>query len=187
MGAMIRSAGADFYNPDEAAAKAIAAHPSMTPADANAWAWQQGKRLLARAISDSLTFAFETTLGGNTMPRMLAEAAAGGAGISIWYVGLEGVDRHLSRIAQRVAEGGHDIPAAKVRDRYETSRQNLIMLLPWLRELRLLDNSVEVSLARGEAPRPRLILHTKGPFVDSCVSRAKVPGWAKPIVQAAVR
>lgn len=186
MGAMIRSAGAHFYNPDEAAAKAIAVHPSMTPAEANAWAWHQGKRLLERAISDSLTFAFETTLGGNTMPRMLAEAAAGGAGINIWYLGLEGVELHLSRIAQRVAEGGHDIPAAKVHDRYETSRQNLIMLLPWLRELRLLDNSIDVDLAHGQAPRPRLVLHTKRPAVVSCIQRARVPGWAKPIVQAAV-
>ena len=74
-GATIRAKGGKYYNPDEAARELIAANPGLSQTDANAAAWGQGRKLLERAIDQRLDFTFETTLGGNTMPRLLAEAA----------------------------------------------------------------------------------------------------------------
>ncbi|MGF2953375.1 ZTL protein, partial [Mycobacterium sp. THU-M116] len=74
-GAAIRAAGGEYYNPDEAARALLAANPGLRQIEANAAAWQQGRRLLERAIDQHLDFAFETTLGGTSMPRLLAEAA----------------------------------------------------------------------------------------------------------------
>ena len=51
-------------------------------------AWQSGKRLLERAIAEKLDFAFETTLGANTMPRLLREAEDKRMAVNIWYAGL---------------------------------------------------------------------------------------------------
>ena len=79
-GATIRVSGADYFNPDEAARKLIAANPGLDQTKANAAAWHQGRRLLERAIRERKDFAFETTLGGSTMPRLLTEAA----GTSDW-------------------------------------------------------------------------------------------------------
>ena len=74
-GAAIRAAGGHYYNPDEAAAELMAANPGLGQTEANAAAWQQGRKLLQRAIDERLDFTFETTLGGTTMPRLLAQGS----------------------------------------------------------------------------------------------------------------
>ena len=76
VGAALRARGADYFNPDEKARELVAR--GMTQEQANAEAWTTGRRLLERAIEGGLTYAFETTLGGNTIPRLLAEAAQSG-------------------------------------------------------------------------------------------------------------
>jgi len=86
-----------------------------------------------------------------------------------------------------VAVGGHYIPKAKIRERYESSRINLVDLMPKLTELRVYDNSEEGDSRKGIAPRPRLILYMdRGRIVDSCDLRTTT-GWAKPILIAAMR
>ena len=75
-GAAFRAFGADYYNPDEAARALMGANPGLSQSDANSAAWHQGKRLLEQAMARRLDFAFETTLGANTIPRLLGEAAS---------------------------------------------------------------------------------------------------------------
>ena len=87
-GAAIRAAGGEYYNPDEAARALMAANPGLGQPEANAAAWEQGRKLLEQAIDRRLDFTFETTLGGNTMPRLLAEAASRGIEVRVFYVGL---------------------------------------------------------------------------------------------------
>lgn len=58
----------------------------MGPAEANSRAWLHGKRLLEKAIADRLNFAFETTLGGNTIPALLERAHSSGIAVRVWYV-----------------------------------------------------------------------------------------------------
>src|SRR5215213_11405905 len=115
---MIRASGADYFNPDEAARALIAADPALDQMKANATAWQQGRRLLERAIKERKDFAFETTLGGSTMPRLLTEAASQGFEVRIWYVGLASADLHVGRVRKRVKAGGHDIPESSIRRRW---------------------------------------------------------------------
>ncbi len=66
-GAMLRSAGGDYFNPDEAARRIRERDPSLSIPQANGLGWREGKRLLERAIDERKSFAFETTLGGETM------------------------------------------------------------------------------------------------------------------------
>ncbi len=146
-GAAFRDFGAEYFNPDEAARELMAANPRLDQASANSAAWRRGRELLERAARDSLDFAFETTLGGNTMPRLLAEAAARGIAIHVWYVGLASVELHIRRVQARVRKGGHDIPEETIRRRFEHSRLNLIALLPALAALRMYDNSTEADPA----------------------------------------
>jgi predicted ABC-type ATPase len=185
-GAMFRAAGADYYDPDEAANALMTANPGLTQIRANAAAWQQGKRLLQRAITERLDFAFETTLGGSTIPRLLAEAASQGIEVRIWYVGLASVDAHIARVRQRVRAGGHDIPEATIRRRWRHSRLNLVQLLPALTELRVYDNSAEADPATGHAPRPVLVLHVERGQIVGPSDLSSTPEWAKPIVAAAL-
>jgi predicted ABC-type ATPase len=186
-GAHVRSRGTDYFNPDEATLRILRANPGISRDEANSQAWLQGKRLLEKAIDARLDFAFETTLGGATITALLEKAAAAGQAVRVWYVGLESPELHIARVRGRVAAGGHDIPEAKIRERYDRSRENLIRLLPRLAELRVYDNSEDGNPALSVAPRPRLILHAADGVVRETCELASAPVWAKPIVMAALR
>src|ERR1700760_2115859 len=82
-GAMIRAAGSEYYNPDEAAKALIAANPGLEQVKANAAAWRRGSGLLERGVAERLDFNSETTLGGGTMTSILADAAAAGFEVRI--------------------------------------------------------------------------------------------------------
>ena len=185
-GQAFRQSGADYYNPDEAARRFLAANHSLSQAEANSAAWHQGVRLLKRAIDEGLDFAFETTLGANTIPRLLRQAANSDFDIYVWYVGLESPELHIARVKSRVARGGHDIPEADIRRRYEHSRLNLIDLLPVLRALRIFDNSAEADPAAGQTPKPVLVLSMEGRKILEPKDLTHTPAWAKPIVAAAL-
>jgi predicted ABC-type ATPase len=186
-GAAFRAFGGDYYNPDEAARQLVAANPGLDPGEANATAWQQGVGLLRQAFAERLDFAFETTLGGNTIPRLLAEAAAQSIGIYVWYAGLSSAELHLKRVRSRVRHGGHNVPEDAVRRRYERSRLNLIALLPLLAALRMYDNSAEADPADGATPAPVLVLHTERGKILNPDELPRAPDWAKPIVAAALK
>jgi predicted ABC-type ATPase len=183
---MLLRQGVQHFDPDAAARLIAARNPGISPFDANSAAWREGRRLLQRAIAGRLDFAFETTLGGRTITALLEQARDAGLEVRVWYVGLEGVDLHLARVRSRVARGGHDIPEATIRDRYDRGRLNLIRLLPKLTELRVYDNSEDGDPSHGVRPRPRLLLHLrKGKVVSSC-PLPRTPEWAKAILAAAI-
>jgi predicted ABC-type ATPase len=185
-GAAFLRAGVEYFNPDQAARLILARNAGLDQAGANSAAWHQGRRLLERAIAEGKTFAFETTLGGTTITGLLQRALAAGMAVRVWYVGLESPDLHIARVRARVARGGHDIPAEQVRARYDSSRLNLIRLLPRLTELRVYDNSADADPHAGVAPAPALVLHMReGRIVRSC-PLAETPAWAKPIMAAAM-
>lgn len=185
-GAYIRSAGGDYYNPDEFTRSLLRQNPGLDPADANALAWTRGKELLEDAIAEGSDFVFETTLGANTIPQLLARAAQGGMAVKIFFVGLASLEHHLRRVAARVAGGGHDIPEAKIRERWENSRLNLVRLLPHLAELMVWDNSVEADFS-AQAPAPVLLLHVRAGKIIAPADLAATPDWAKPIVVGALK
>jgi hypothetical protein len=111
--------------------------------------------------------------------------------VIIIFCGLVSVQMHIDRVKLRMLHGGHDIPEEKIRRRWETSRQNLIELLPRLARLQVFDNSQEA--APGEdVPMPVLVLEMENgqvlhPGRDDVEALQATPEWAKPIVAAAFR
>lgn len=193
-GAALLKSGVEFHNPDEAARRIAAANaylvPPLSQAEINGAGWDEGRRMLQQAIDQRLNFAFETTLGGQTMTELLEQAAEAGLAVQVWFAGLTNVELHLDRVHRRVAKGGHDIPEAKIRERFDRGRENLIRLLPHLTALRVYDNSAEADPDTGAAPLPQLLLHCRERRI---VTPAKIkalattPTWAKPIVAAALK
>ena len=175
-----------WFNPDSFARGLVAkGHSEDT---ANGAAWREGVDRLEQAIKAGSSHAFETTLGGNTIPERL-QAASSTHRVVIWFAGLDSPEHHLRRIEERVARGGHDIPEAKVRERYHTSRANLIALLPVFTRLQVYNNSVD-AVPGQSMPDPQLVLQVADGevLVPSDVAGLRsVPDWAKPIVQAALK
>lgn len=185
-GAMIRACGADYFNPDEAARAIRAAHPRLDQRQANSLAWHKGRDLLQRALDERLDYTLETTLGAHTIPNLLAAAADAGAKVHIWFVGLDSAERHIARVRARVKAGGHDIPEADIRRRFEGSRQNLVWLMPKLASLRVYDNTLEADPLKAKEPRPTLLLHFDDGLIVAPQDLRATPDWAKPIVAQAM-
>jgi predicted ABC-type ATPase len=184
---MFLESGAEYFDPDETARRIRSTSPGMTQEEANGAAWHQGKRLLKRAITERLDFSFETTLGGQSITALLRRALSEKIEVRVWYVGLATPELHIMRVRSRVAAGGHDIPEAKIRERFNNSRSNLVEIMPKLTELRVYDNSEEGDPRKGIAPQPFLLLHMhRGKIVESC-ALTEAPQWAKPILATALK
>lgn len=186
-GAALQASGAEFFNPDVMAARLREQQPGLSVSQANGLAWTLGRKGLERALAEGLNYAFETTLGGRSIVKLLLDSARGGAAIHVWYAGLATPELHLRRIAARVAAGGHDIPEAKVRERFDASRSNLVKLMPHLASLRVYDNSFEADPRAGRRPQPALLLQMQAGRVVAHAPLRSVPAWAKPLLAAALR
>ena len=186
-GAAIQASGAEFFNPDVIAARLREQQPNLSAEQANGLAWTLGRRGLEKALAAGLTYAFETTLGGHSIAKLLLDGARAGAEVHVWVAGLSTHELHLKRIAARVAAGGHDIPEAKVRERFDASRSNLVKLMPHLATLRVYDNSFEADPRFGRRPQPVLLLHMQAGRVARHAPLNQVPAWAKPLLAAALR
>jgi predicted ABC-type ATPase len=186
-GALIAAAGLAWFNPD-AYARELAAQSGIDLTEANARAWEYGRAHLEAAIREGTNHAFETTLGGNTITAMLAQAART-HDVLVLFCGLSTPEQHIARVRLRVAHGGHPISEAKIRERWTTSRANLIGLLPRLARLQVFDNSGEAKPG-ADIPDPVLLLDMAGgeifaPDVNDAAALRAIPQWARPIVEAA--
>lgn len=186
-GERLRQDGLNYFNPDEAALR-IRHDIGCSDDEANALAWHEGKRRLEAAIESQSSYAFESTLGGNTIPRLIEQAARAGFEVLVWFVGLSSPEQHIARVRMRVAAGGHDIPEKKIRERWKPSRRNLIVLMPVLTELKVFDNSRDGDPAAGTIPEPLLLLHWRDRRIVAppLTALEKTPDWAKPIVARAL-
>ena len=187
VGEALRQQGGEYFNPDEVAQKLRRADSALGQEQANAQAWRLGTAALERAIAERKEFTLETTLGGKTIRDLLIRAADERLEVVVIYVGLDSADRHVARVAARVKQGGHDIPEARSRERYVSSRENLVRLVPHLTELVVWDNSDEGDPAAGVAPRPRRLLHHRRRTITEVAPLETIPDWAKPIVMAVKR
>lgn len=187
VGATLVVAGTTWFNPDTEAARLRALDPTLSVESANGQAWAEGKRLLESAVRAGWDLALETTLGGNTIPELLLSAARAGTEVRMWFVALSSPELHIERVHSRVVWGGHNIPEAKVRERYDRSRANLLMLLPHLTELRVFDNSRSDDPEAGGEPRPLPILHLEDGRIVYLCPLDETPDWAKHIVMAALK
>lgn len=185
-GYLLARAGLSWFDPD-AFARELRSGTGIDQAGANAVAWQEGMRRLENAIACRENYAFETTLGGRTVPAKIREAARSHE-VVMWFCGLASPQQHIERVAARVAAGGHDIPAGKIRERFATSRENLIALMPHITHLTMYDNSADAGA--GEViPDPLLVAEMQsGKLVWPRNRRdlARTPEWAKPLLEAAL-
>ncbi len=99
IGMFLRRRGGEYFNADEWARVLRRNAPGLNQTDANGLSWLAGKEMLEAAIEFDRDYAFETTLGGNTIPLLIARAAAHGHRVVIRYVGLDSPETHIRRVA----------------------------------------------------------------------------------------
>jgi predicted ABC-type ATPase len=188
-GYLLERDGLTWFNPDTFA-RELRAATGCDQETANAQAWQEGMRRFDETVAKRLHYAFETTLGGKTVTAKILEATKT-HDVLIWFCGLSSPELHITRVAARVAAGGHPIPEEKIRQRYPQAQLNLIKLMPHVAYIKVYDNSVEAA-ADGPVPDPLLVLEMENgqvisPTPDDLETLQHAPEWAKPILEAALR
>ena len=108
-------------------------------------------RFMLQRIGEEVTkgdsFAFETTLANRSYAHSIREWQAAGYHVALWFLALSSVEVALARVAQRVLQGGHNIPEEVVRRRFLAGRANFDELYRGLVDSWVLyDNSDAVPL-----------------------------------------
>ena len=81
-------------------------------------------RELARHFAARSSFAFETTLSGRTYLRFIDAWQTAGYRVKLIFLRLDTPEEAIARVAQRVRQGGHDIPETVIRRRYHAGLEN---------------------------------------------------------------
>lgn len=96
--------------------------------------------LISRCLENNSDFSQETTLSGKGILKTLQAARKRGYYVRLYYVGLSSAEESLSRIANRVKKGGHDIPRDDVTRRFKRRFEDLLIILPFCDEACFFDN-----------------------------------------------
>ncbi len=137
---------AEFVNADPIAMGLSAFRPESV-------AMAAGRLMLARMKTLARTrqeFAFETTLASRSFAPWLTGLQASGYRVHLAFLSLSHPDLAVARVAERVRQGGHDVPEPVVRRRFAAGLRNFFTMYRDVADTwRMFDNSA--------ASGPRLI------------------------------
>ena len=99
----------------------------IAPFAVDAAAVQAGRLMLKemqRHFIARQSFAFETTLSGRAYLHHIDEWQAAGYKVKLIFLKLASAKEAIERVAERVRQGGHDIPQQVIRRRFKSGLQN---------------------------------------------------------------
>lgn len=79
---------------------------------------------IADCVRRDESFAFETTLSGLSYRRHIDEWRHRGYHVSLYFLALPSAEAAIGRVAERVRQGGHDIPEPVIRRRFAAGLRN---------------------------------------------------------------
>jgi predicted ABC-type ATPase len=130
----------EFINADEIAKGLAPKNPESVALSASKLMIERLRELLA----NDKNFAFETTASGTNYVRYLQEAKSKGYEINLCFLWLASAEQAVKRVAQRVAQGGHNILKETIIRRYSSGLSNLLNIyLPIADKALIIDNSTE--------------------------------------------
>ena len=126
-------------------------------------------------LHDHKDFIFETVLSSDGKVDFLKRAKEEGYFIRMFFICTESPTINAARIANRVMEGGHDVPIQKIISRYEKAIVNAVKVMRFADRVYFYDNSVDNQNAQ-------LLFRTaEGHFAKRYTD--SIPEWANKILQ----
>jgi predicted ABC-type ATPase len=120
-------------------------------------------------LKQGLTFTFETVMSHPSKVEFLREAQAAGYKNYLYFICTTDPAINIQRIAQRVKQGGHDVPRDKIIKRYRESLEILPLIIPLCYRVYLFDNSSAVRTAM-----PIAEINNHGALI---IHNLKTPWW----------
>lgn len=127
-----------------------------------------------RCLAERKSHIFETVMSASDKVDYILRAKEAGFFIRLFFVSTESPTINAKRVANRVLNGGHDVPIPKIISRYDKSIVNCEILSPIVDRLYVYDNSIEDAEAR------LLFRLSDGELVKRYVD--DLPAWASPIL-----
>lgn len=135
----LESLGLPFVSANTLAQMAYPDAPEAHSYDAARLAEQMRGELLLSGAS----FCFETVYSHPSKIDFVAHAKALGYEVIMVVVHLQSAELNQARVAERVSEGGHSVPDAKVRDRIPRTLRQIKTSIPLCDRVQVYDNSYE--------------------------------------------
>ncbi len=132
--AHLAGVGLRFINADDLAAEmGVGAYEAAELAAA----------LRASLIDQGESFAFETVLSDPVGAKVdeLANASRRGVHVVMLFIRIDSPATSKQRVAMRAMQGGHDVPDAKLEDRFARTLANLERAIAVLPEVVIFDNT----------------------------------------------
>ena len=127
--------------------------------------------LRKKLLGENRKFSFETVFSHSGKLDIMREAKAKGYKVYLYFVSTEAPEINIYRVQVRKEKGGHDVPAEKIKSRYERSLNLLYDAAQLAYQSFFFDNSLD---------RPKLFAHfksgKKGKSWDK-VKETDVPDW----------
>lgn len=147
--------------------------------------WNSNKAVLQAAqyceqqreqcLSKGLSLIFETVLSSDGKVDFIRRAHEAGYFIRLFFVATNHPAINAARIAQRVMEGGHDVPITKVISRYYKSILNCKRCATLVDRVYVYDNSIDDEEAQ------LLFRMTDGSLFKQYTD--DIPEWAKALIK----
>ncbi len=99
----------------------------LSPFAPEAAAFKAGRLMLgeiAACVAKGESFAFETTLAGLSYLKQIKEWKILGYQVSLYFLTLPSAEAAIDRVAERVKQGGHNIPQDVIRRRFASGKRN---------------------------------------------------------------
>jgi len=134
---------AEYVNADAIARERFGEHAAEHAYDAAELAAERRRAL----IQERRSFVAESVFSHRSKLDLIQDLRAAGYRINLLYVHVP-LPLARRRVATRVAVGGHDVPAEKIRARYPRLIANLLATIPLVDRAYLYDNSSAERLHR---------------------------------------
>ncbi|MDE6285959.1 MAG: zeta toxin family protein [Muribaculaceae bacterium] len=127
-----------------------------------------------RCLEERKSLIFETVMSAMDKVEFILRAKQAGFFIRLFFVSTESPTINAKRVANRVLNGGHDVPIPKIISRYDKSIANCKIISSIIDRLYIYDNSIEDTEAR------LLFRLSNGKLIKRYVE--VLPKWAEPIL-----
>lgn len=118
-------------------------------------------------LASGKSFAFETVMSHPHKIALLQNSLAAGFRNYLYYVATEDPELNISRVAERVRKGGHDVPRDKIVERYHRSMDNLLSAIRATSRAYVYDNSGSTAFLVAEITDGKVIR----------IANSDVPVW----------
>ena len=124
-----------------------------------------------KRLAERKSHIFETVMSATDKVDYILRAREAGFFVRLFFVSTESPTINAKRVANRVLNGGHDVPIPKIISRYDKSIANCIALAPYVDRLYVYDNSIEDAEAQ-------LLSRLSDGEVAKCYVN-NLPNWSK--------